>query len=213
MNQRNIPEWKISDTLVAYPDAVAAMEARVGQIIAGEAGELIWCLEHSPLYTAGTSANPSDLLAANRFPVYEAKRGGQYTYHGPGQRVVYVMLDLKARQQQDVRAYVRNLEEWIIQTLKHFGVTGERRDGRVGIWVDMGGGKESKIAALGVRIRKWVTFHGIAININPDLEHFTGIVPCGLSQFGVTSLHQLGVNASMEEVDEVLQTTFKAVFV
>lgn len=200
-------EWKTSQEPVSYPDAIHFMEQRVESIIAGTAQETVWFLEHQPLYTAGTSAKPEDLLDHGTFPVYASKRGGQYTYHGPGQRTAYVMLNLKARQAEDVRAYVTLLEEWVIRTLKEFGVTGEQRQGRVGIWVATGNGQESKIGAIGVRIRKWVTSHGIALNVNPDLSHFSGIVPCGLSatHYGVTSLHQLGVTATMEEVDDVLK--------
>lgn len=205
-------EWRYSDELVPYEKALNEMEARVAAIREGVAGELVWCLEHPPLYTAGTSANVSDLLEKERFPVYQTGRGGQYTYHGPGQRVVYVMLDLKTRNAEDIRAYVRNLEEWIIRTLARFNIKGERREGRVGIWVDMGGGKESKIAALGIRVRKWVTFHGIAINVEPDLSHFGGIVPCGISQYGVTSLADLGRFITMEELDVVLREEFEHVF-
>ena len=212
MNTITAPEWKISTAPVSYPDAMDFMEKQVEGVVSGDNGELVWLLEHAPLYTAGTSAKSDDLLINDRFPVYESKRGGQYTYHGPGQRVAYVILDLKRRNQQDVRAYVHRLEQWVIDTLGVFGVIGERREGRVGIWVDQGDGKESKIGAIGVRIRKWVTYHGIAINVNPDLEHFSGIVPCGLSQYGVTSLHDLGVNVSMEEVDVVLQERFSCIF-
>lgn len=200
-------EWKTSPSLIAYPEAVSFMEERVETILARTAPELVWLLEHEPLYTAGTSAKPEDLLDGGRFPIYASKRGGQYTYHGPGQRTAYVMLNLKARNAEDVRAYVYHLEEWVICTLKEFGITGERRQGRVGIWVE-DKGQEAKIAAIGVRIRKWVTSHGIALNINPDLNHFAGIVPCGLSQFGVTSMHTLGVKATMAEVDAVLKREF-----
>ena len=203
-------EWRTSDNLVDYEQAVAEMEARVAAIRDGTAGEMIWLLEHPPLYTAGTSAQDSDLLEA-RFPVYQTGRGGEYTYHGPGQRVAYVMLDLKEHG-GDVRGYVRNLEQWIIDTLAEFGVKGERREGRVGVWVVHPGGAESKIAALGVRVRKWVSFHGIAINVNPDLGHYTGIVPCGISEHGVTSLAALGVDATIADVDAALKRTFGGVF-
>lgn len=203
-------EWRIADEPVSYPEAVAEMEARIAAIQDGTAPELVWLLEHPPLYTAGTSAKPEDLLDAGRFPVYASGRGGQYTYHGPGQRVAYVMLDLK-RRNADVRCYVKDLEEWVIRTLARFNVTGERRDGRVGIWVAEGG-HEDKIAAIGVRVRRWVTYHGIAINVDPDLDHFSGIVPCGIAQHGVTSLWRLGVTPTLAEVDSALMATFDEVF-
>lgn len=205
------PQWRISDAPVPYPEAVAFMEERVAAIRAGTAPECVWLLEHPPLYTAGTSADPRDLLQPNRFPVHASGRGGQYTYHGPGQRVAYVMVDLRARG-GDVRSYVRALEEWIIRTLAHFLVKGERRDGRVGIWVDRGGGREDKIAAIGVRVRHWVTFHGIALNVEPDLEHFSGIVPCGISRHGVTSLWDLGLTPTLAEVDSALRASWDQVF-
>jgi lipoyl(octanoyl) transferase len=207
-------EWRIEDGSVDYPAALAAMDARAAAIRAGSAAELVWLLEHPPLYTAGTSAKPADLLTPERFPVYRAGRGGQHTYHGPGQRVAYVMIDLKRRGREDVRAYVRDLEEWIILTLARFNVRGERRAGRVGIWVDRGGGREDKIAAIGVRIRQWVTLHGIAINLDPELEHFAGILPCGIAPgaFGVTSLQQLGILMSMPELDSALKAAFAEVF-
>lgn len=211
MNPQEI-EWKTSKELIRYPDAMVAMEAHVEEVIAGKAPELAWLLEHEALYTAGTSAKTEDLLDGRRFPVFESKRGGQYTYHGPGQRVAYLVMNLKARQAMDLRKYVFNLEQWVINTLEEFGIKGERREGRVGIWVVTGENREDKIAAIGVRIRKWVTSHGIAINVNPDLSHFTGIVPCGLSQYGVTSLHKLGVKVSMEEVDKVLKSQFQKLF-
>jgi lipoyl(octanoyl) transferase len=209
-------EWRISDGLVAYPEAVQAMETRVAAIRAGTAPELVWLLEHPPLYTAGTSAQPDDLLRPQRFPVYASGRGGQYTYHGPGQRVAYVMLDLK-RREADLRRYVQDLEEWVIRTLARFNVRGERRDGRIGIWVARSGGREDKIAAIGVRVRHWVTFHGVAVNLDPDLEHFSGIVPCGIdsgpdSRFGVTSLHDLGIVIPMPEFDSALKESFGDVF-
>lgn len=209
-------EWRISDGLVPYPEAVAAMEERVAAIRAGEAPELVWLLEHPPLYTAGTSARDDDLLAPGRFPVHRSGRGGQYTYHGPGQRVAYVMLDLK-RRSPDVRAFVTDLESWLIGTLAQFNVKGERRPGRVGIWVDKapyGGrpGQEDKIAAIGVRVRHWVTFHGVALNVEPDLEHFSGIVPCGITGHGVTSLHALGQLVTMPEVDMALKAAWAEVF-
>lgn len=209
-------EWRISDDLVPYEEAVALMEQRVADIRAGTASELVWLLEHPPLYTAGTSADPAELVAPDRFPVHKTGRGGRYTYHGPGQRVAYVMLDLKKRQ-PDVRQYVADLEEWVIHTLGQFGVIGERREGRVGIWVQRGApsnpiAREDKIAAIGVRIRKWVTFHGISINVEPDLSHFEGIVPCGISEHGVTSLWDLGLTPTLPEVDSALQASFKEVF-
>ncbi|TNE63310.1 MAG: lipoyl(octanoyl) transferase LipB [Alphaproteobacteria bacterium] len=204
-------EWKISDEQVAYPDAIAFMEERVRQIRAGEAAEMVWCLEHPPLYTAGTSADVSDLVDPDRFPVYDAGRGGQYTYHGPGQRVVYFMLDLKARG-RDVRQFVYSLEEVIIRTMAAFGVTAERRKGRVGVWVERGAGREDKIGAIGVRVRQWVTYHGIAINVEPNLEHFSGIVPCGISEHGVTSLADLGLPVTMDDVDVVLRDVFDDIF-
>jgi len=208
--------WRIDDGLVPYPEAVRVMEDRVAAIRAGTADELIWLLEHPPLYTAGTSARPADLLQPDRFPVYAAGRGGQYTYHGPGQRVAYAMLDLK-RRNPDLRRYVYDLEEWIIRTLARFNIRGERRDGRIGIWVARSGGREDKIAAIGVRVRHWVTFHGIAINLDPELEHFSGIVPCGIEpgvgfRFGVTSLHDLGVLISMPALDSALKATFADTF-
>jgi len=209
-------EWRISDTPVPYPEAVQAMEARVAAIRAGTACELIWLLEHPSLYTAGTSARPADLLQPGRFPVYASGRGGQYTYHGPGQRVAYVMLDLK-RRKPDLRRFVHDLEEWVIRTLARFNVRGERREGRIGIWVARPGGREDKIAAIGVRVRHWVSYHGVAINLDPELEHFTGIVPCGIesgpgSRFGVTSLHDLGILVSMAELDGALKSAFTDVF-
>ncbi|MGA7675313.1 MAG: lipoyl(octanoyl) transferase LipB [Rhizomicrobium sp.] len=203
-------EWRVQGGLTPYPEAVAFMEERAAAIAAGRADELVWLLEHPPIYTAGTSAKDSDLLDA-RFPVFKTGRGGQFTYHGPGQRVGYVMLDLK-RRKADVRAYVRDLEEWLIRTLARFGVKGERRDGRVGIWVARPGGQEDKIAALGVRIRHWVTFHGISLNVAPDLTHFSGIVPCGIRDHGVTSLADLGLNLTMADVDVALRETFQEVF-
>nr|Q07L16.1 RecName: Full=Octanoyltransferase; AltName: Full=Lipoate-protein ligase B; AltName: Full=Lipoyl/octanoyl transferase; AltName: Full=Octanoyl-[acyl-carrier-protein]-protein N-octanoyltransferase [Rhodopseudomonas palustris BisA53] len=207
--------WQISDSPVAYPEAVAAMEVRAAAIAAGEAPELVWLLEHPPLYTSGTSAKPADLLDP-RFPMYPTGRGGQITYHGPGQRVAYVMLDLK-RRRPDVRAYVAGLEQWIIATLEHFNVKGERREDRVGVWVkrpDKGPGHEDKIAAIGVRLKRWVSFHGIAINVEPDLTHFSAIVPCGVSdpRYGVTSLVDLGLPVTMQDVDVALRAAFEQVF-
>jgi lipoyl(octanoyl) transferase len=207
--------WRISDEPVPYPDAVAFMEERAAAIAAGEAGELVWLLEHPPLYTSGTSGKADDLLDP-RFPLFAAGRGGQLTYHGPGQRIVYVMLDLK-RRRPDVRAYVASLEEWIIRTLAAFNVRGERREDRVGVWVgrpDKGAGYEDKIAAIGVRLKRWVSFHGIAINVEPELSHFAAIVPCGVvdPRYGVTSLVDLGLLVTMEDVDVALRQQFTAVF-
>jgi len=187
------------------------MEARVARIADGSAGELIWLLEHPPLYTAGVSAAPGELLDAARFPVHRTGRGGRYTYHGPGQRVGYVMLDLRTRG-SDIRAFVRGLEDWVIATLAEFGVTGERRAGRVGIWVAHADGREEKIAAIGVRVRHWITFHGFALNVAPDLSHFDGIVPCGLAGYGVTSLQALGIGATLADVDAALKRTFARAF-
>ncbi len=207
-------EWRISEGLVAYPDALTEMEARAAAIAAGEAPELVWLLEHPPLYTAGTSTDTKDLLTPDRFPVYETGRGGQYTYHGPGQRVAYAMLNLKTRG-QDVRAFVAGLEDWIIGTLDQFHIKGEVRDDRVGVWVrrpERGPDVEDKIAAIGVRVRRWVTFHGISINVDPDLEHFSGIVPCGIQQHGVTSFEDLGLTASMPDLDIALRSEFERVF-
>src|SRR5712671_3952074 len=208
-------EWRISDLAVPYPEAAAAMEARAAEIATGRAGELVWLLEHPPLYTSGTSGKKDDLLDA-RFPLFTTGRGGQLTYHGPGQRVAYVMLDLK-RRRPDVRAYVAGLEEWIIRTLSAFNVRGERREDRVGVWVkrpDKGAGHEDKIAAIGVRLRKWVSFHGIAINVEPDLSHFQAIVPCGVidPRYGVTSLVDLGLPVTIEDVDVALRQAFEEVF-
>ena len=208
------PEWRVSAT-VPYPEALAAMDARVAAIVAGTARELVWLLAHPPLYTAGTSARPQDLLAP-RFPVYTAGRGGQFTYHGPGQRIAYLMLDLN-RRGRDVRRYVATLEDWIIRVLARFGVAGEQRCDRIGIWVprpDKGAGHEDKIAAIGIRLRHWITLHGIALNIDPELSHFSGIVPCGIAdqRYGVTSLADLGATATAAEVDRVLQQEFAQVF-
>ncbi len=211
-------EWKISDTLVPYEDAVTFMEDHVAKMTAGEADELIWLLEHPPLYTAGTSANIDDLTDPDRFPVYASKRGGQYTYHGPGQRVIYVMLDLNKRG-RDVRAFVQMLENWVIETLGEFGVKGQIREGRVGVWVERsdkpltssGKTAEDKIAAIGIRLRKWVSFHGISINVDPDLDHFSGIVPCGITEHGVTSLVDLGLPVTQADVDVALMAAFDRV--
>ena len=204
-------EWSVAPEPVPYPDAVAAMEERVGGILARRAPEQVWLLEHPPLYTAGTSAQADDLLDASGLPVFKSGRGGQYTYHGPGQRVAYVMLDLAARRRMDLRCFVRDLEQWLIGTLAEFGVAGECRTGRVGIWVETNGG-EAKIAAIGVRVRRWVTFHGISLNVVPDLAHYRGIVACGIREHGVTSLAALGVEATMSDVDLALQRNFDAVF-
>lgn len=203
--------WRISDARVPYPAAVAEMEVRAAAIADGHAGELVWLLEHPPLYSAGTSAKEQDLLAPSRFPVFATGRGGQFTYHGPGQRVGYVMIDLR-RRGNDVRRFVRDLEEWLIKTLAAFNVKGERREGRVGIWVARKGGREDKIAALGIRVRRGVTFHGVSLNVEPDLEHFSGIVPCGIQGHGVTSLADLGITAAMTDVDLALREAFEDVF-
>jgi lipoyl(octanoyl) transferase len=211
-------DWRIDDAPVPYPAALAFMDERVAAIRAGRARETVWLLEHPPLYTAGTSARDADLLAPGRFPVFRSGRGGQFTYHGPGQRVAYVMLDL-ARRGADVRRFVCDLEAWIIAALARFNVRGERRAGRVGIWVDRdragaGLGREDKIAAIGVRVRHWVTLHGVALNVDPDLAHFRGIVPCGIAdaRFGTTSLAALGIRARMAEVDAALEAAFAEVF-
>jgi lipoyl(octanoyl) transferase len=206
-------EWLQSPDFVDYPQAVAQMDARAAAIRAGDKSELVWLLEHPPLYTAGTSAKKQDLLDA-RFPVFETGRGGQYTYHGPGQRIAYVMLDLMQRRTDkgpDLKSYICALEDWLIQTLKEFDVKGERRAGRVGIWVATSAG-EKKIAAVGVRVRRWVTMHGISLNVNPDLSHFSGIVPCGLRDYGVTSFFDLGIAADMEDIDAALKRNFSKVF-
>lgn len=208
-------EWKISDGLVPYQEAVDFMEDHVAKMHAGDADELIWLLEHPPLYTAGTSARLEDLTDPDRFPVHTSKRGGQYTYHGPGQRVVYVMLDLNKRG-RDVRAFVKMLEDWVIATLAEFSIKGEIRDGRVGVWVERpdkpltatGATAEDKVAAIGIRLRKWISFHGISINVDPDLDHFSGIVPCGITEHGVTSLVDLGLPVTEKDVDVALMTTF-----
>lgn len=212
-------EWLTSNGLTDYDLAVSEMEARAAAIRAGDAPEAIWLVEHPPLYTAGTSAKPGDLTEPDRFPVYTSKRGGQYTYHGPGQRVVYVMLDVAARG-HDVRRFVHDLERWVIATLAEFNVTGEIREGRVGVWVTRpekppladGSLAEDKIAALGIRLRKWVSFHGISINVEPDLSHFDGIVPCGIRDHGVTSLVDLGLPVTMQDVDVALKKTFPTIF-
>jgi lipoyl(octanoyl) transferase len=208
-------EWRLSNAPVPYEEAVAAMERRVGEIRAGRAPELVWLLEHPPLYTAGTSARPEDLLEPARLPVYRSSRGGQYTYHGPGQRIAYVMLDLEGRG-RDVRCHVWRLEEWMIRTLARFNLRGERRDGRVGVWIARHDGRDDKIAAIGVRVRRWVSYHGVALNLDPDLGNYAGIVPCGIaaetSGHGVTSLAALGITASMADIDRALRGTFEAAF-
>ncbi len=207
--------WAVSTQAVGYPEAVAAMEARVAAINAGEAPELIWLLEHPPLYTAGVSARAEDLLQPDQFPVYPTERGGQFTYHGPGQRVAYVMLDLKARR-RDVRAFVQALEHWVIDALWAFNVKGEIREGRVGVWVERREpgvpSREDKIAAIGVKLRRWTSFHGISLNVEPDLGHFGGIVPCGITEHGVTSLVDLGLPVTMDEADEALRQAFVGLF-
>ena len=204
-------EWRISQDLVPYPEAVNHMEARAKTIATDEAREQIWLIEHPPLYSAGTSAKVTDLVDPTRFDVFESGRGGQYTYHGPGQRVGYVMLDLRKRG-RDVAAFVRGLEQWIIDTLAEFEITAERRSGRVGVWVVLPGGNEAKIAAIGVRLKKWVSFHGISINVNPDLSHFGGIVPCGIQDHGVTSLAALGKDVEMAALDSALKVNFERLF-
>jgi lipoyl(octanoyl) transferase len=217
---REAVEWAVSGGQIGYEDALAAMEARVAAVAAGDAPELVWLLEHPPLYTAGVSAKAADLLAPDRFPVFASGRGGQYTYHGPGQRVAYVMLDLK-RRRRDVRAFVTALETWIIGALATFNVQGMIRPDRVGVWVErktpaIDGPRiitrEDKIAAIGVKIRRWVSFHGVSLNVEPDLSHFDGIVPCGIRQHGVTSLVNLGLPVSMDEADEALRSSFRKVF-
>jgi len=203
-------EWRVSGTLVPYERAVAEMEARVAAIHDGRAPELVWLLEHPPLYTAGTSAAEADLLEPGRLPVFKTGRGGQYTYHGPGQRVAYVMLDL-TKHGRDVGCHVWRLEEWMIRVLARFGVMGERREGRIGVWIARGG-REDKIGAIGVRVRRWVAYHGLALNVDPDVANYAGIVPCGIAGYGVTSLAALGVKATMADVDAALRDTFDAVF-
>jgi len=212
-------EWITSDRPVPYPEAVAWMEARADAIARGQAAEAIWLLEHPPLYTAGTSARREDLVQPDRFPVFAARRGGQYTYHGPGQRVAYVMLDV-GRRGRDVRRFVGQLESWVIATLGEFNVTGEIRAGRVGVWVrrddkpltTAGLPPEDKIAAIGIRLRRWVSFHGLSINVEPDLAHFSGIVPCGISEHGVTSLVDLGLPVTMADLDAALMRRFETAF-
>jgi lipoyl(octanoyl) transferase len=208
-------DWAVSQARVAYPDAVAFMEARAAAIAEGRAGELVWLLEHPPLYTAGVSARAGDLLEPDRFPVFRSARGGQFTYHGPGQRVAYVMLDLN-RRRRDVHAFVAALEAWVIGALARFNVDGQVRPGRVGVWVERCAPgapvREDKIAAIGVKLRRWVSFHGVALNVEPDLSHFSGIVPCGQTEHGVTSLVDLGLPVTLDEVDEALKASFAEVF-
>jgi len=212
-------QWEITENKVDYVTALSKMDDHVEKMLQGEAGEKIWLLEHPPLYTAGTSANRRDLVDPNRFPVFETKRGGQYTYHGPGQRIVYVMLDLNKRE-KDIKKFVANLESWIKITLSEFNVTGQSRNGRVGIWVERpdkpvnnkGAFEEEKIAAIGVRLRKWITLHGLSINLDPDLSHFQGIVPCGIKEHRVTSLVDLGLPVSMHDLDNALKKSFPKVF-
>lgn len=204
-------EWRVSQCAVPYPEAVAAMEERVAAIRAGAAPELVWLLEHPPLYTAGTSARPEDLIDPHLLPVYRSGRGGRYTYHGPGQRIAYVLLDL-TRRGRDVGCHVHRLEEWMIRALAQFGIVGERRTGRVGIWIVRADGSEEKIAAIGVRVRRWVSYHGVALNLDPDLDQYRGIIPCGIAEYGVTSLAALGVKATMADADAALRATFDEVF-
>jgi lipoyl(octanoyl) transferase len=208
-------EWRVTPGHVLYPEAVAAMEARVEAVAEGRASELVWLLEHPPLYTAGVSSKPGDLLAPERFPVFKSGRGGQFTYHGPGQRVAYVMLDLRERG-RDVSGFVRALEAWVIGALAVFNVEGQMRPGRVGVWVERRtpglAPREDKIAAIGVKLRRWVSFHGISLNVEPDLDHFSGIVPCGIREHGVTSLVDLGLPVTMDEADAALRSSFEAVF-
>lgn len=207
--------WAVSRGRIPYPEAVAAMEARAAAIADGTAGELVWLLEHPPLYTAGVSAKDTDLLEPDQFPVFASGRGGQFTYHGPGQRVAYVMLDLTKRR-RDVRAFVASLEAWVIGALARFSVEGEIRDGRVGVWVERKSPgappREDKIAAIGVKLRRWVSFHGVSVNVEPDLAHFSGIIPCGQTEHGVTSLVDLGLPVTMDEADEALKASFRLVF-
>jgi lipoyl(octanoyl) transferase len=211
------PEWRIAEGLTPYPDALVAMQERATAIRAGTARELVWLVEHPPLYTAGTSARPEELTEPTRFPTFAAGRGGQWTYHGPGQRTAYVMLDLERAhgrvKARDVRCFVWGLEEWLIGALDRFNVRGERRSGRVGVWVaNRAAGTEAKIAAIGVRVSRWVTWHGVALNVEPDLTHYAGIVPCGIAEHGVTSLHALGVPATMAEADAALREAWEEVF-
>jgi lipoyl(octanoyl) transferase len=210
------PDWLITPGLTPYPQALATMQDRVAAIQAGAAPELVWLLQHPPLYTAGTSANPADLTTPDHLPVFSTGRGGQWTYHGPGQRIAYVMLDLSRRHgavpARDIRCFVNGLEEWLIRTLARFGIAGQRRPGRIGIWIVDPSGQETKIAAIGVRVSRWVSCHGIALNVAPNLEHYSGIVPCGIREHGVTSLHALGVPATLEQVDTALRAAWTEVF-
>jgi lipoyl(octanoyl) transferase len=210
------PDWAVAQGLTPYPDALAAMQARVAAIRDATADELVWLVEHPPLYTAGTSAKPEELTDPGRFPTFAAGRGGQWTYHGPGQRTAYVMLDLTRRHgtvpARDVRRYVNGLEEWLIRTLAMLGVRGERRDGRIGIWVADAAGRDAKIGAIGVRVTRWVSWHGVALNVSPDLSHFGGIVPCGIRQHGVTSLNALGIPATLADADAALKSAWRDVF-
>ena len=203
-------EWKISDSLIPYEEALAEMERRAAAIREGHEPELVWLLEHPPLYTAGTSAKSEDLIDPDRFPVYDAGRGGQYTYHGPGQRIAYVLLDLKKRN-SDIRAFVQDMEAWVIDVLAQYQIKGEIREGRVGVWIQ-NGSREDKIAAIGVRVRKWVSFHGISINVEPDLSHYEGIIPCGISEHGVTSLVKQGIPVTLPEFDIELRESFEKIF-
>jgi lipoyl(octanoyl) transferase len=211
------PEWRVAEGLTPYDDAVAFMQDRVAAIRAGTAPELVWLVEHPPLYTAGTSARPEELTDPGRFPTFHAGRGGQWTYHGPGQRVAYVMLDLSHAHgtvpPHDVRCFVHGLEEWLIRALARFGMHGERRVGRVGIWINQPDGTEAKIGAIGVRVSRWVSWHGIALNVAPDLSHYSGIIPCGIREYGVTSLSALGIPITMAEVDAALRAEWQEVFV
>lgn len=214
---RSMPlEWRAEPGLLPYPDALAAMRARADAIRAGTAPELVWLVEHPPLYTAGTSAQAADLTEPGRFPTYDAGRGGQWTYHGPGQRTAYVLLDLQSPHgtvpARDIRCFVHGLEEWMIRALRRFGIRGERRPGRVGIWVVHADGTESKIAAIGVRVTRWVSWHGVALNVHPALDHFAGIVPCGIAGHGVTSLHALGCPATLADADDALRDAWPSVF-
>ncbi|HIA22064.1 MAG TPA: lipoyl(octanoyl) transferase LipB [Alphaproteobacteria bacterium] len=206
-----IIEWKITDSLVPYKSSVEAMEQRVAAIRTGVARELVWLLEHPEIYTRGTSANEDELLRKPRFPVFETGRGGRYTYHGPGQRVIYVMLDLR-RRGSDIRAYVRDLEQWLIDSLADFGLNAERRLGRVGIWIPRDDGCEAKIGAIGVRVRRWISFHGVSLNVEPNLDHYSDIVPCGVLDHGVTSIADLGLKIKMSDVDFVLRQNFEKNF-
>ena len=210
MSSSNPVEWKVSDRQIAYPDAIAEMEKRNASVQAGKEPELVWLLEHPPLYTAGTSSDPAELLSS-QFPVYETGRGGRHTYHGPGQRVGYLVLNLK-NHNSDIRAFVHALEDWVIAALAEFEVTARAVDGRVGIWCDTPEGQEAKIGAIGIRVRRWVTMHGFSVNISPDLDHFNGIIPCGISEYPVTSLQQLGIDAGLSDFDVALKKTASEFF-